>query len=157
MTAAREEVNRLLSEAYKAAEFMLAGGRGFEPFSLTMDPDGSIRIINAVLDPTQPSTIDQRVAYAQYVLRKMAEDGEAKATAFIAMMQLRLAGKEGYTDAVVLEVEHRDDGAVNFYVPYEWQGDKPVLGKPILKRREPQVFRPQGNSEPGATPDPAAR
>ena len=155
MTTARDEVNRLLSQAYQAAEFMLSRGRGFEPFSLAMGPDGGIRIINAVLDPTQPSTIEQRVAYAQHVLRKMAEGGEVKATAFVALMQFRQAGKETFTDAVVLEVEHRDDGAVNFYVPFEWQGDKPVLGTPIARRREPQVFRLQGNAEPGAPQAPA--
>lgn len=142
MNAAREEVNRLLSQAYQAAELMLSRGRGFDPFSLVMGRGGGIRIINAVLDPTQPSTIDQRVGYAQRALRKMAEEGEAKATAFIAMMQLRLAGREGYTDAVVLEIEHQDDGAVNFYVPYEWQGDRPVLGEPIAKRRTPTIFVP---------------
>lgn len=148
MTPAREETNRLLTAAYQAMEIMLTRGRGFEPFSLVVAPDGTTHISKAVLDPFRRSTIEEQVAYAHHVLRDMATQGEARATAFIAMMQLRLANREGYTDGAVIEIEHTFDGAVNFYVPYTWDGEKPVLQDPIAQRQTPKIFvRPDAAEE----------
>jgi hypothetical protein len=136
----REETNLLLGQAHNAAKSMLEEGGDFDPFALVLMPSGETQIVNALLDPREPSTIEAKVEYAHHVLRQMANSGEAKATALIGMMQLRLADREGFTDGFVLEIEHADDKAVNFYVPYEWQGSTLVLSAPIAKLVEPQIF-----------------
>jgi hypothetical protein len=139
MVTPREEVNRLGSEAYKAALFMLQQQRNFEPFSLVLLPTGGIQIVMAVLDPTRPSTIEQRAEYAQFVLAQMIEKGEARATAFIARMQLRLADRDGWTEALVIEITHPDDLPVNVYVPFRWEGEKLILENPVARRRVPPI------------------
>src|SRR5262245_21172722 len=139
MPTPREETNQLLNAALRAAEFMLQ--QGFDPFTLVMNPDGTIRIVNAIpRTPDEPGTIEERVAYTRKVLRQMAEKKEAKATAFIGLGQVRLKCNEGLTDVVILELEHERDDAFTFYVPHERADGKATLGKPIQQRRTPTVF-----------------
>jgi hypothetical protein len=148
MTTPREEVDQLLKQAYQATQFMLEGAPGFDPFSLVMNHEGEINIVNAVLGmPGEEHPIEQRIGYARQVLRTMAAKKEAKATALVCMGQIRCAGDEDYTDAVIIEVEHEEDGAVTFYVPVETQGKKCELGEPIAKRCAPSVFQQEGDSE----------
>lgn len=139
MPTPREETNQLLNAALRAAEFMLQ--KGFDPFTLVMNPDGTVRIVNAIPGtPDEPGTIEERVAFTRKVLRQMAEKKEAKAAALIGMGQVRLKGNEGSTDVVILELEHEADEAFTFYVPYERADGKAALGKPIQQRRTPAIF-----------------
>jgi hypothetical protein len=151
MPMPREETNQLLNAALRAAEFMLQ--KGFDPFTLVMNPDGAIRIVNAIPGtPDEPGTIAERVAFTRHVLRQMAEKQEAKATAVIGMGQVPLKDNEGSTDVVILELEHEADDAFTFYVPYERADGKATLGKPIQQRRTPTVFVRPTPTEPPAAP-----
>ena len=151
MPTPREETNRLLNAALRAAEFMLR--KGFDPFALVMNSDGTVRIVNAIPGaPDEPGTIEARVAFTRRALRQMAEKKEVKATAFIGMGQVRLKGNEGLTDVVILELEHEADDALTFYAPYERTDGKAALGKPIQQRRPPTVFVRPAPTDPPSVP-----
>jgi hypothetical protein len=143
MATQREEINTLIDGARKAAIHMLRGGKGFSPFSLVMAPDGTVRLMRAVLgNPEEPPRpVEEEIAYARHVLRQMGEKKEIKAAAFLGMGQARFAGQETPVNVVIVEVEHEAGEAGTFYFPFERQPEGEAdLKKPTAQRHEPRIF-----------------
>ena len=145
MTPAKQELARLLAKAILAAEDMLARDSDFGPFSMVMAPDGKINVVGTVHVSGSQKSVAEEVAITRRSLSGMASAGMAVGCALISRVNMRAAGKEPVA-AVLMEVEHRDGGAIDGFLSYTWDGARPVLGETITQERKPQVFLPRAQT-----------
>jgi hypothetical protein len=139
MTPAKQEMAKLLGKAILAAEDMLGRDSDFGPFSMVLAPDGKINIVGTVHVSGSQKTVAEEVAITRRSLSGMASAGLAVACVIISRVNMRVAAKEPVA-AVLMEVEHKDGGALDAFLPYTWDGNRPVLGEMVTQQGAPKVF-----------------
>ena len=117
----REDANDVLNASVSYAKRMLRKYGEFAPFGHRMNRDGDVAIeVVAQHDmPPEPAMLLD-LLYQQ--LAERAKKGLLLAAATASNVTLGKPSSEGYTDAVMVEIEHESGYCVRAFVPYRITG-----------------------------------
>ncbi|HTZ90076.1 MAG TPA: hypothetical protein VMA71_07040 [Alloacidobacterium sp.] len=117
----REDANDVLNAAVSYAKRMLRRYGEFAPFAYRMNLDGNTQLeVVAQHDmPPEPAML-LGLLYEQ--LTERARKALVIAAAVASNVTMTKATAEGFTDAVMVEIEHRRGYCVRAFVPYRITG-----------------------------------
>ncbi|MGC1362036.1 MAG: hypothetical protein WA419_17965 [Silvibacterium sp.] len=117
----REDANELLNASVSYAKRMLRRYGEFGPFGHRMNCDGDLAIeVVAQHDmPPEPAMLLD-LLYQQ--LAERAKKGLLLGAATASNVTMGKPSSEGYTDAVMVEIEHQSGYCVQAFVPYRITG-----------------------------------
>jgi hypothetical protein len=117
----REDSNEVLNASVTYAKRMLRKYGQFAPFAYRMKEDREVALeVVAQHDmPPEPGMLLD-LLYEQ--LGERARKGLIVAAAFASNVTMAKPSKEGYTDAVMVDLEHRDGYSVQAFIPYRITG-----------------------------------
>lgn len=117
----RDDANEVLNASVTYAKRMLRKYGQFAPFVYRMKGDGDVALeVVAQQDmPAEPAMLLD-LLYEQ--LGERAKKGLIMATAFASNVTMASPSKEGYTDAVMVDIEHRAGYSVQAFIPYRITG-----------------------------------
>ena len=120
-SSVRDDANDVLNASVTYAKRMLRKYGQFAPFAYRMKSDGDVALeVVAQHDmPPEPAMLLD-LLYEQ--LSERARKGLITAAAFASNVTMANPSKEGYTDAVMVHIEHRDGYSVQAFVPYRITG-----------------------------------
>src|SRR5215203_1838354 len=129
---AGDDLDALLDHLIQHALEQVEKEGDFHPFAAAIDTDGELRMVGMEPeneDPSPQEIVDQLVAS----LAASAVRGEIRASGVCANVTLPGPDGEDYgeSEAVVVQLEHRDDDPVDIALPYEAHGDHLHTGELI--------------------------
>ncbi len=139
---------QLLNAAISYGRLILRKYGQLAPFAFSRDREG--QIVRETLDipklPRDPERLWKLLTghVADRVLR-----GQIEGVALCANVTLARASAEGYTDAVIVNIEQESGHAVEVTVPYRIHGGqlknllprRIALGKMVVEETQPRMFR----------------
>lgn len=143
----RAAANELLSTAMNYARKVLQRCGEIGPFAFTMKADGSVS--RETLDrphlPPDPASLWKIL---HHHLAERAQRGEIQAVAAAANVNLAQTSEEGYSEAVVFQIERQGGYAVKVTVPYRIYGGQlwnlmprhMAQGKVVMQEIETTIF-----------------
>lgn len=137
-----DDFQRLTQETVKCAVYLLEKNKGFLPVVFYLTLDGEIAVAQFTGEDTLESPPDalDYLALAQAALRPLAQAGEIRATALSCDVRIKLAVDAPSTDAIRVDLEHRDGGSLSFLQPYTIEGGEVALGQGICQAQPPVIF-----------------
>lgn len=139
-----EDFQRLLTEAIKAASFLIEKNNSFLPLVLYLQADGELAFAQFdgedELDRA-PDALDY-LALAQAALRQVAWRGELRATALACDVRIKSSEESPLTDAIRVDLEHRDGGSLSFFQPYSIEAGEIAYGKTMCQAQQASIFVP---------------
>jgi len=119
--ADREDANEVLNASVTYAKRMLRKYGQFAPFGYRMSEDGHVALEVVVQHdmPPEPALLLDLI-YQQ--LGERVKKGLLLAAATASNVTMAKPSKEGYADAVMVEIEHRSGYSVQAFVPYRITG-----------------------------------
>lgn len=116
----RTEANELLNKVINYAFRMLRRFGEFGPFAFSMKQDGSIVMEPGFQDgPPDPALMLNLLTTG---LAEKAQKGRIRAAATAANITLRQPSDEGYSDGVMVDIEHQSGYCVEAFIPYKMAG-----------------------------------
>jgi hypothetical protein len=130
----REDANEVLNACVSYAKRMLRRYMQFAPFAYRMNLEGKVALLLDLL-------------YEQ--LSERAKKGLLVAAGTASNVTMGKSSQEGYPDAVMVEIEHKDGYCVQAFVPYKITGGQFFrlfprvvrFGKLRVQDGEPRLFR----------------
>lgn len=119
----REDANEVLNKCISYAKKMLRRYGSFGPFGYRMNMDGQVAlevVAQHGMPPDPPLLLD----LLQTQLRERAQKGLLLAAATASNVTIDVPSKEGFTDAVMVDIEHQRGYYMRAYVPYKITGGK---------------------------------
>ena len=131
-----DDMDALLDHLLTAAVEQLEEEGDFHPFAAAIGEDGELRPFAAETDgdSSPQGRVDQLVAG----LAAAAARGEIRAAAVCA--NVTLPGEGGEAEAVVVQLEHRDDDPIDIALPYELHDDHIHTGELIAGVGRHRIF-----------------
>ncbi len=132
-----DDLDALLDHLIQHALEQVEKEGDFHPFAAAIDSGGELRMVGMEPEgeePTPQEIVDQLVAS----LAASAERGEIRASGVCA--NVTLPGPEGDSEAVVVQLEHRDDDPVDIALPYEAHDDHLHTGELVAGLGTRRVF-----------------
>lgn len=133
MGVSEKDVKKLMKVHVSFAEEMLEKHGEFYPFGAAMRPNKSIISVSVSDedDHPDPQTLIDGLNEA---FRNGAEQGEYDATALFYGGRVKLSEHLDSSDAIVVQLDHRDKISTRTYLPFEMK----TVG--LIKRRRQLVF-----------------
>lgn len=146
---ANEDFQRLATEAVKAATYLIERNQGFLPLVLYLQAEGDLAFADftgqdELEEP--PEALDY-LALAQAALRPLALNGELRATALACDVRIRAALDAPPSDAIRVDLEHRDGGCISFFQPYSLEAGEIVYGASMCQAQQVTIFAPAREGE----------
>ena len=135
----REEFDALIEFLVPFAQEMLELQGDFYPFAGYVDDSGEVCMVGAHLEDKHP---DRKDVHA-FLLEGFQAEASTKgylATAICADGRAQRPDNEEVSDAVIVQLEHRDGTAISFALPYAKVGNDITYGEPFGLRSKPAVF-----------------
>ena len=144
----REDANDVLNAAVSYAKRMLRKYGEFGPFGYRMNRDGDVTLETVAQNdmPPEPAMLLD-LLYGQ--LAERANKGLLLAAATASNVTMGKPSKEGFVDAVMVELEHQNGYCVKAFVPYRITGGQlhgvfprvVRFGKLLVQEGEQRFFR----------------
>lgn len=144
----REDANEVLNACVSYAKRMLRRYRQFAPFAYRMNLEGKVALETVAQHdmPPEPALLLD-LLYQQ--LSERAKKGLLVAAGTASNVTMGKASEEGFPDAVMVEIEHKDGYCVQAFVPYKITGGQFFrlfprvvrFGKLRVQDGEPRLFR----------------
>lgn len=118
---AHEIANDLVSAAVNYARRALKKFGEFGPFGFSMHADGEIarETLGAVDLPADPTML---LDLLRRHLSERAQKNEIIAAATATNVSMTQPSDEGFTDAVLVEIEHQNGYSIQAFIPYRMRG-----------------------------------
>ena len=139
MTTAKAQAEALLNEVLPLAEQMLAEYGEFLPYAGATRPSGEGVSISGYDGREHPPSKDIIDLLANG-LREGAASGEYIATALVYDVRVTPPGASEPTDAIAVELEHRDGYAVTVFFPYALRNGQPMLAVSFATAKSRSIF-----------------
>jgi hypothetical protein len=139
MAEPNEEIQEMLNFLLPYAERMLEEHGEFYPYAATMATDGEVTAVASDTGDEDPDVSDLLVELHARLRRKAAE-GSIRASGIAADVTLTDPDSGETTDAVQVELDHADAGAVDVYVPYESGREGVKFGELVAAEGREPVF-----------------
>jgi hypothetical protein len=117
----REDANELLNSSVPYAKRMLRRYGEFGPFGFAMDQDGNVKM-EAIAQQDMPADAEMLLDLLGQQLMERARRGALQAAATASNVTMGKPSEEGYTDAIMVDIEHRSGYCVKAFVPYRITG-----------------------------------
>jgi hypothetical protein len=117
----REDANELLNAGVSYAKRMLRKYGEFGPFGYRLNQEGDV-VMERIAQQTMPPDAALLLNLLRQQLAEKAQRGGLSAAAMASNVTMSKASDEGYTDAIMIEIEHRSGYAVKAFVPYKITG-----------------------------------
>lgn len=117
----REDANDVLNASVSYAKRMLRRHGEFGPFGFMMDQDGNVKM-EAIAQQDMPADAAMLLDLLQQQLTERARRGALHAAASASNVTMGKPSDEGYTDAIMLDIEHQSGYCVKAFVPYRITG-----------------------------------
>jgi hypothetical protein len=117
----REDANEVLNASVSYAKRMLRKYGQFGPFGFRMNLDGDVAM-EAVAQHDMPPEPALLLDLLYQQLSERARKGLLLAAATASNVSIGKPSKEGYTDAIMVEIEHQSGYCVQAFVPYRITG-----------------------------------
>jgi hypothetical protein len=135
----KEQCEQLLDAAFPLAERLLVEHGEIVPFGATLAETGKIAIV-AVSEGAERVESQPMIDSLRRQLRISASMGEVVATAVTSDVRVVPPGKRDKTDAVQVELDHRDDYSVIVYLPYVLSKGAVTFGEIFASYGEKRIF-----------------
>jgi hypothetical protein len=117
----REDANELLNAGVSYAKRMLRKYGEFGPFGYRLNHEGDV-LMERIAQQEMPPDAALLLGLLRQQLTEKAQRGGLSATAMASNVTMAKPSPEGYTDAIMIEIEHRSGYAVKAFVPYKITG-----------------------------------
>jgi hypothetical protein len=117
----REDANDLLNAGVSYAKRMLRKYGEFGPFGYRLNDEGDV-VMERIAQQAMPPDPALLLSLLRAQLAEKAQRGGLSAAAMASNVSMAKASDEGYTDAIMIEIEHRKGYAVKAFVPYKITG-----------------------------------
>jgi hypothetical protein len=117
----REDANDLLNAGIAYAKRMLRKYGEFGPFGYRLNEEGNV-VMEKIVQQEMPPDAALLLNLLRQQLAEKAQRGSLSAAAMASNVTMAKASEEGYTDAIMIEIEHRSGYAVKAFVPYKITG-----------------------------------
>ena len=117
----RDDANEVLNKCVSYAKKMLRRYGAFGPFGYRMNQDGQVAL-EVVAQHDMPPDPPMLLGLLESQLRERAQKGLLLAAATASNVTMDLPSKEGFTDAVMVDIEHQRGYCMRAYVPYRITG-----------------------------------
>jgi hypothetical protein len=117
----REDANVLLNTAIAYARRMLRKYGEFGPFGYKISSDGDVTV-EAVVQKEMPPDAAMLLDLLRQQFIERAQRGSIVAAAMVSNVTMGKASDEGYTDAIMVDVEHQGGYCMKAFVPYRISG-----------------------------------
>jgi hypothetical protein len=143
----REDANEVLNKCVSYAKKMLRRYGSFGPFGYRMNGDGQVAL-EVVAQHGMPPDPPLLLGLLDAQLRERAQKGLLLAAATASNITMDVPSKEGFMDAVMVDVEHKSGYCMRAYVPYRIGGGQwyPIFPRVVkfgmmqAHEAEPKVF-----------------
>lgn len=143
----REDANEVLNKCVSYAKKMLRRYGSFGPFGYRMNRDGQVAL-EVVAQREMPPDPLLLLGLLDEQLRERAHKGLLVVAATASNVVMNVASKEGFKDAVMVDIEHRSGYCMRAYVPYRITGGQwyPVFPRVVkfgmmqAHEAEPKLF-----------------
>jgi len=112
-----EDKNNLLNEGIKKAIYFLEKNGEFYPFGLCLNTLRCLIHINTYKGDEYPSS-DDVIEQLTKILKKGVNNGDYLAVAIVSDVKIRDSETDGMSDAVRIELEHKESSPITCYLPY---------------------------------------
>lgn len=136
---AKDDCDQLLDVALPFAEKMLRDHGEFLPFGAQMLLDGEIVSVGAD-DGEDHSRSQSLIDILQAAFKDGAADGELLATALAYDVRVAPPGAREKTDAIALNLDHRDNYSVTVFFPYTINDGEPEIGDAFASSGNYSIF-----------------
>ena len=117
----REDANELLNAGVSYAKRMLRKYGEFGPFGYRLNEEGDV-LMERIAQQEMPPDAALLLGLLRQQLTEKAQRGGLSAAAMASNVTMAKPSPEGYTDAIMIEIEHRSGYAVKAFVPYKITG-----------------------------------
>ena len=117
----REDANDVLNASVSYAKRMLRRYGEFGPFGFAMNPDGDVNM-EPVAQKDMPADPTMLLSLLIQQLTERARKGKLRAAASASNVTMGKPSNEGYTDAIMIDIEHESGYCVKAFVPYRMSG-----------------------------------
>ena len=153
----KAELEKLLDAALPFAQQMLATHGEFYPYGATMDTTGKISNVGGYTDDEHPKSTEV-IDLLKQAYRRNGEAGKIMACALVYDIRTIPPGQTDKTDAVAVDLDHRDGLSLVMVYPYKIGADKKVqLATPYAVKGANGIFKSQTKGEPDAGANRAPR
>jgi hypothetical protein len=136
----KKQLEELLASALPFAETMLTKHGEFFPYGATMTPDGKIAAVGGSTGDESPKSVEV-IALLKEGYRKDGASGKIMACALVYDVRTIPPGQTEKTDAVAVDLNHRDGMSVTMYYPYRIASDKKVtFGELFASKGADDIF-----------------
>jgi hypothetical protein len=138
--AQKTQLESLVSVVRPFAEKMLRAQGEYFPFGATMDAQGKITSVGAAPGGEHPPSVDF-ISLLKGAYRINAASGKIIACALVYDVRIIPPAMTEKTDAVAIDLNHRDGMSVTMYYPYRIDPDKKVaFGIPFAVKGPDDIF-----------------
>ncbi|MDF7827067.1 hypothetical protein P4B35_23795 [Pontiellaceae bacterium B12227] len=141
----KAQLESLIDEALPFAEMMLKNHQEFYPFGVTMSPDKEIGNVGGWTGEEHPPSMDL-INLLRKSYKKDGAEGKIMACALIYDIRTIPPKQTEKTDAVAIDLDHRDGMSITMVYPYKLNEEKiPVWGEPFAVAGKNLIFAKQKN------------
>jgi hypothetical protein len=146
--AQKAELEKLLDGALPFAQEMLAKHAEFYPYGATMDPTGKITSVGGYTGDEHPKPTEV-IDLLKAAYRRDGETGKIMACALVYDIRTIPPGQTQKTDAVRVDLDHRDGMSVVMVYPYKIDAVKKVqFSTPFAMKGAGDIFNSKTKGEP---------
>jgi hypothetical protein len=122
----KKQLEELLTAVRPLADKMLAEHAEFFPYGATMSPDQKITAVGGYTGDEHPKSVDV-ITLLKEAYRRDGATGKILACALVYDVRVVPPGQSEKTDAVAIDLDHRDGMSVTMYFPYRIDADRKVV------------------------------
>ena len=139
MTDAKSECEGLLNEMLPFAEETLRKHGEFYPYASAMTPQGEIVYISAYDGRERPPSLEL-IHFIKEGMKTSASRGDYKATALVYDVRVNLPNSVEKSDAIAVDLDHKDNYSVTVLLPYRIKNRELSLGEIFAQRGRSEIF-----------------
>jgi hypothetical protein len=140
---AHPELEEVLNALLPFAQRMLQEYGEFHPFGASMRSDGTISLIGADVDGSEFPKSTDLIELMEAGLLKDAKSGKIKASGICMDVRVMEPDKSEKTDAIRVDLEHKEGQVVSVFLPYEkGPAQKVIYGKIFASSADRKIFIP---------------
>jgi hypothetical protein len=117
----REDANDVLNACVSYAKRMLRRYGEFGPFGFVMNRDGDVKM-EPIAQQDMPPDAAMLLGLLYQQLGEKAKRGSLRAAAGASNVTMAKTSDEGYTDAIMVDIEHENGYCVKAFIPYRMTG-----------------------------------
>jgi hypothetical protein len=144
----KAELEKLLAASLPFAQQMLAKHAEFYPYGATMGSDGKIANVGGYTGDEHPK-FTEVIDLLKAAYRRDGETGKIMASALVYDIRTIPPGQTQKTDAVAVDLDHRDGMSIIMVYPYTIDADKKVrFASPFAMKGAGAIFKSKTKGEP---------